>query len=423
LRAEFKREHNEESEEKSTATRAIPIVACDLASFACCALCCRWPCCAPWAQPSPSRFPLKAVSVCVVCVVCVCRVCVSNARGCVLHPTPFPPLPGWRQNEDSFYLLVSRRLPFWVAERFCNDFVFQGVKAHLASVTSERENQFVASLSSPGSPRWIGAFRNSGEDMWRWTDDAAWSDHKLWFPGEPNRFVGANGVVESCVQQGHSTMRGAFWNDADCLRTQDFICEFDATTFTRVSTTSTTSSTTTTTTSGTTTSTEPGSTTTTTTTTSTTTTSSSSSTTTSTEPEVQCIEGWHAFQGCCYRTYDQKLSQPAAEKFCQTFQGHLATIRSVDENTFISTIVKPGNVYARWIGVLQRPNSNLWVNLDGSLAEFVKWYPGEPNNRSPSQRSSENCVAQGHSSFPYADGWNDSTCTTPRAFVCKVCRK
>jgi hypothetical protein len=62
-------------------------------------------------------------------------------------------------------------------------------------------------------------------------------------------------------------------------------------------------------------------------------------------------------------------------------QGHLATITSAGENTFVNTLMGVG---PNWIGGYQVPLSSEpaggWTWITGEPWSFTNWGPGEPNN-------------------------------------------
>ena len=75
----------------------------------------------------------------------------------------------------------------------------------LASVGSEEENTFIASLSSKGL--WLGGTDKDQEGKFVWTDGTAWT-YQNWNDKEPNNA----GDKEDCLQMDGS----GSWNDLSC---------------------------------------------------------------------------------------------------------------------------------------------------------------------------------------------------------------
>ncbi|MDX1516462.1 MAG: hypothetical protein R3288_06460, partial [Woeseiaceae bacterium] len=104
----------------------------------------------------------------------------------------------------------------------------------------------------------------------------------------------------------------------------------------------------------------------------------------------------------------------ANDRFCNGVQGHLATLTSADEDTFVDErrdatpgINKTGGFFDSelWVGGFQPDGSAepaggwTWVNDEG-LFDFTNWLAGEPNNAG----AGESHLAIGLNNL---DGWND----------------
>ena len=50
--------------------------------------------------------------------------------------------------------------------------------------------------------------------------------------------------------------------------------------------------------------------------------------------------GYSAFGTDCYRHYNERVTQSEAEKKCQTDGGHLASVHSEEEQTFVVNLAK-----------------------------------------------------------------------------------
>ena len=112
--------------------------------------------------------------------------------------------------------------------------------------------------------------------------------------------------------------------------------------------------------------------------------------------------------------------------------GHLATITSAGENTFISGLVprdqastaRPANYM---IGGFQSPTATTpgsgWMWVTGEAFSYTNWNTGEPNNHSPTLSNPEGSLSDedrlGFWSTSNADGltWNDLTGLSEAGYV------
>ncbi|NWS50791.1 CL17A protein, partial [Probosciger aterrimus] len=120
--------------------------------------------------------------------------------------------PGWLQFARTCYFFSSSTKSWSEAKEFCGDH-----DAHLASVSSEQENKFLANHIMENRIFWLGLSDSSWESHWQWEDGSALSI-TFWNSGEPNN-VGEHG--EDCATI-HSNGR---WNDVVCSRKEAWICK------------------------------------------------------------------------------------------------------------------------------------------------------------------------------------------------------
>ena len=104
------------------------------------------------------------------------------------------------------------------------------------------------------------------------------------------------------------------------------------------------------------------------------------------------------------------MTWPDAEKACKNAGGHLASILSAAEGTFITKHVL-NSINNAWIGLNDRDNEHTFVWSDGSPVLVVSWWRFQPNDFDGQQ----NCVyinrQQGR--------WNDLSCGSRYPSVCK----
>ncbi|CAJ0601319.1 unnamed protein product [Cylicocyclus nassatus] len=144
---------------------------------------------------------------------------------------------GWTyfDETDSCYK-IFRWETFYNAESRCRNY-----GAHLASIHSANENQFVADLAETGlewpfdlihaRATWIGLRRaDSPNGEWLWTDGTK-AKFLAWAPNEPNNANGNEGCVElfsdrfEAAEQGYS-LHYHKWNDFRCsTKVRSFVCK------------------------------------------------------------------------------------------------------------------------------------------------------------------------------------------------------
>ncbi|KAK6752928.1 hypothetical protein RB195_003993 [Necator americanus] len=107
-----------------------------------------------------------------------------------------------------------------------------------------------------------------------------------------------------------------------------------------------------------------------------------------------------------------------AEAFCVEQGGHLASIHSERENTFVANLARTNKEQTNphdltWIGLQAKGSS--WEWSDRSKVDYINWAPKQPDNP-----GKENCVeiAQDTSDHGWYENWNNENCdVVMRAFV------
>ncbi len=98
--------------------------------------------------------------------------------------------------------------------------MWDGAAGHLATLTSEAENNWVfANLGSPYA-YYLGAFQPAGSGEpgggWQWVTQEDWS-YTNWWSGEPNNAGSGPSGEEDCLQFSGFAATPGTWNDADFL--------------------------------------------------------------------------------------------------------------------------------------------------------------------------------------------------------------
>ena len=124
-----------------------------------------------------------------------------------------------------------------------------------------------------------------------------------------------------------------------------------------------------------------------------------------------CEENWHMYNGHCYYIEEDIMSFARARAGCLSKGADLAIVNDQEESDFLKGILSEGNW--AWIGLRDVTRNGNWQWIDGSMATFVDWVPGEPNNFEGNQ---ENCV---HIRMETNGQWNDWACWGEIKSICE----
>eukprot|EP00118_Oscarella_pearsei_P022672 m.264678 g.264678 ORF g.264678 m.264678 type:complete len:1411 (+) comp40476_c0_seq1:1691-5923(+) len=285
---------------------------------------------------------------------------------------------GWNSHGPYCYLFEygAKNEKTWQdAQTHC-----QSHSANLTSITSLDEEEFIANTilntinnSAVTNRMWIGLTDNVKEGSYQWIDGSDFP-FSYWNSGEPNNWRGD----EDCGE----IVRGQYWNDNTCTKTQPFICKKprNGVTVRRPSL-----------------------------------------------PNLPiwgtCPPGWMSLldDPYCYIANKTVLSWPQAEMFCAGLfpnqSSHLASIVNTRESTFIATKVMPhfgfsGRNKNVWIGLNDRQIEHTYMWTDGLPVLVTSWWRGQPND----YEGTQNCVYMNSDQ----GRWNDLGCQNKRPFVCKM---
>lgn len=192
---------------------------------------------------------------------------------------------------------------------------------HLATITSERENQFVYGLLPTNAHNgWLGGSDAAEEGTWTWVTGEPF-DYTNWAQHNPDNDGG--GLGEDYLAIGgplaeHGPAQWIDWQyDVDgSLAEEPFVCEY-----------------------------EPGS------------------------------GGMvHALGGHVYRVFDVAVIWHEAVSLCEQDGGYLVTINSAKENKFVYSLATP------WLGATDEAVEGTWEWVTGEPFEYMNWAPGQPDN-------------------------------------------
>lgn len=104
-----------------------------------------------------------------------------------------------------------------------------------------------------------------------------------------------------------------------------------------------------------------------------------------------------------YRVIDDLLTWQEAKSACETAGGHLATITSAEEQSFISAITKSSGKNFYWLGGTDENSEGTWSWITDEPWEYENWLIGQPDNESDIDQNVEDYLAFDAKK----NGWND----------------
>ena len=137
--------------------------------------------------------------------------------------------------EGHRYQVFDESMTWTEAKAYCEE-----LGGHLATVTSQEENDFIASLIADGTKNlyWLGGYEEAEQEgVWRWVTGEAW-DYANWDAGEPND-AGSESYVEMFRIKDRSFHTPEKWNDMKndgedsnvfyAIQNKGLVCEWDTT--------------------------------------------------------------------------------------------------------------------------------------------------------------------------------------------------
>lgn len=121
------------------------------------------------------------------------------------------------------------------------------------------------------------------------------------------------------------------------------------------------------------------------------------------------------FNGHYYKVYNGQSSWEDAAAFCQSMGGHLATITSEEENTYLHDYLVSMGLSGAYFGFSDVNIEGKWVWCTGEEVTFTNWDSSEPNNEGRKEH-------YGLFDFSHNDGkWNDGSYRsgTDANFICE----
>jgi hypothetical protein len=123
------------------------------------------------------------------------------------------------------------------------------------------------------------------------------------------------------------------------------------------------------------------------------------------------------FGGSCYEFFAQLVAWPVAEQACVGWGGHLASVSSEAEDTFLASWpqelgVPAGNGAGLWLGASDTAGDGAFQWTDASAFTFPGWGAAQPDNGP----TVADCVEKRNDG---AAAWHDRHCTDQLVYVCE----
>ena len=115
------------------------------------------------------------------------------------------------------------------------------------------------------------------------------------------------------------------------------------------------------------------------------------------------------FNGHYYQLYNEPKNWDNAEAYCETQGGHLVTITSKEEQSFITSLLDSASKNCYWTGAIKSDKKWTWVT--GEEFTYTNWAQNEPN----AENGIENYIHifgkkwTGGSGIKYVGDWNDTS--------------
>ncbi|MCD7773994.1 MAG: leucine-rich repeat protein [Clostridiales bacterium] len=234
----------------------------------------------------------------------------------------------------NYYLVYDSYVTWEEAEANC-----EALGGHLVTITSEEENTFVAALISPYSSTsknsfFIGFTDKDSEGNWVWVtgEDVTYTN---WDRGEPNNGNGGGEQDYATMVKGKSVWDDEWGNTVLSY----YICEWEGSAATD-------------------------------------------------EPEEPALvfntipAEASEFNGNYYLVYDSYITWEEAKANCEALGGHLVTITSEEENTFVTSLISSySSSLDFWIGITDKDNEGNWSTwITGETVTYTNWGSGEPDS-------------------------------------------
>uniref|UniRef100_A0AAR2J1M5 C-type lectin domain-containing protein n=1 Tax=Pygocentrus nattereri TaxID=42514 RepID=A0AAR2J1M5_PYGNA len=85
---------------------------------------------------------------------------------------------------------------------------------------------------------------------------------------------------------------------------------------------------------------------------------------------AECQDGWLQYGPRCFKVFTTAATWNASEQNCVNMEGHLASVHSSEEYTFIQDLLNATNSNTTWLGGTDAAQEEVWVWTDGSAFNY-----------------------------------------------------
>ncbi|XP_052404383.1 collectin-12 [Carassius gibelio] len=103
-----------------------------------------------------------------------------------------------------------------------------------------------------------------------------------------------------------------------------------------------------------------------------------------------CPPQWKSFRDSCYYFSSEMLDFNDTMERCSNKSSTMLIINDEDEQLWIKRQISGKGFF--WLGLTDRAEENIWRWVDGSLPNYTKWKPGQPDNWSHGHEVGEDCA-------------------------------
>ncbi|XP_052219833.1 C-type mannose receptor 2-like isoform X2 [Dreissena polymorpha] len=276
--------------------------------------------------------------------------------------------------DSTCYEIVPTPATWKDAEAHC---VARG--GHLAHIPDQRHQDAIYQVT----------IQHLGHDVWIGLNDINQERHYEWSSGDPVNFTNWIGRhddvllhgVEDCAGLGAKTFQGQ-WNDVECSRKLNYLCEFRATMSTVLATTTPMPQ------------------------------------LSNTDGDIHMCPGpvkqesrrnnypLAQYGDSCYELQTHSAIWTHSELLCKQQGGHLVAITSETEQAFVGAFMTRHNpVQAVWLGLHDRKVEGQFEWTSGESVSYTNWVPNHTSNFV--SHNTEDCIAL----IPYnSSKWDDLPC-------------
>ncbi|XP_014899453.1 macrophage mannose receptor 1-like isoform X2 [Poecilia latipinna] len=123
-----------------------------------------------------------------------------------------------------------------------------------------------------------------------------------------------------------------------------------------------------------------------------------------------CSAPWVPYNGHCFQLYRNAQSWSGAQQTCRKDGGDLASIRNMEDHSFITTELGYASTDELWIGLNDKKTEGLFDWTDHTTVTFTSWQFGKPQGGN----NQNDCVlVRGENG-----NWDDRDCKESHGFIC-----